>query len=221
MEIDLTVTKLERNTRYAHLSADMKRYQAIPVTEIVDELDDLIGRHGINDISLFLLRLYEIVAHQTYHVDIDTKSGLAYSVITRTLDHGKGNPRIDSVENILNALGASLAICKIEDEENGIPAEELQRACFFQQDIGKERWPIRSSMETLAHFGLQFRIFSFEDVKKNNVLQHRVDLTYRLDETDALKVMSNDVSDVALLLHFFNVDFSNELNIRPPVIEPE
>jgi len=219
VDIDLSVVKLERNTRYAHIGADGKHFQSIPLNLIVSELDTAISVSGINDPSVFLTALYQIVAHQTYHVDVDEKSGMAYSSISRALEQGAGNPRIDSLENILNGVGASLAVCKISEREDDIPHEELQRACFFQQEVKHNRWPVRETIATLFQFGLQFRIFSFEDVKKNNIIEHRVNITSMETSSDDLKGLNKAVADITSLLLVFNVSFSYELSIRPPIAE--
>jgi transcriptional regulator with XRE-family HTH domain len=216
--LDRTVEKLERNYQhgYKHIDPKGKHWQALDTDEVIEALDVSIALEAINDTSIFLGLLYVVTAHQTYHVAVDEKSTLPYHSIEAMLAKGEGNPRLHKLENLLNALGASLAICRIEDRENDVPHEELQRACFFQDEMTKERWAIRECIELLFEYGLQFRIFPLADVEKVNTLTHcsAIQLINDDDVRSHLK-MRKSVGNLLILLRLFNVSTSTQLLVSP------
>src|SRR5438105_7299636 len=156
IELDYTVEKLERNYAhgYKHIDTKGKHWQALNESDVIEALDASLSVQGINEPSVFLALLYRITAHQTYHADVDEKSTMPYHSIETMLDKGEGNPRLHKLENLLNALGASLAVCRVEDRDNEVPRDELLRACFFQDQVAKERWPVRDVIDLLFTFNL-------------------------------------------------------------------
>jgi hypothetical protein len=222
--LDRTVEKLERNYQhgYKHIDPKGKHWQALDTGEVIEALDTSIALEAINDSAIFLGLLYVITAHQTYHVAIDDKSTLAYHSIDAMLAKGEGNPRLHKLENLLNALGASLAICRVEDRESDVPHDELQRACFFQDEVTKERWAFRDTVELLFEYGLQFRIFPLADVETHNALTHHLDISLiKDDDVKSHLKMNKTVGNLLILLRLFNVVTTVQLHIDPPKALPK
>lgn len=218
MDIDFTVEKLEKNYQsgYKHVDASGHHWEPLPAEGIVETLDKAIAHHAINDPTVFLTLVHQIIAHQTYHAPVDEQAQMTYYAISQMLEAGEGNPRLHKLENVLNAIGASLVVCRIEDRENDVPYEELPRACFFQHLVKKERWPFRSTIELLFEYGLQFRIFSVEGSQKLNNLTHSFEFVMT-DADDAKKrKVKKTATDIIELLHLFNVDAVVRLEVRSP-----
>lgn len=218
IELDQSVDKLERNFQrgYDHVDPKGKHWHSIPVAIIVEALDAMIARRGVNDPSAFLELVYRITAHQSYHQAIDEEAQISYSRIATMLKEGDGNPRLQNLEDLLNALGVSLAICRIDEREADLDRTDLQRACFFQHLIKNERWPFRESVALLFAHGLQFRIFLVEEAKELNTLEHNIQLEVDDDADQAkLRGISKGALDLAALLHFFNVRVSVMMVIDP------
>lgn len=218
MNIDYTVERLEKNYQngYKHVDSKGHHWKPLPAEEIVEALDNAIARHAINDPSVFLTLTYQIVAHQTYHAPVDDKAQMTYYAISQMLEAGEGNPRIHKLENVLNALGASLVVCRIEDRENDVPYEELPRACFFQHLVRKERWPFRSTIELLFQYGLQFRIFSVDDSQKLNTLTHAFEFVMTDSNDEKKRTVKKSATDIVELLQLFNVESVVRLELRAP-----
>lgn len=220
IELDNTVEKLERNFQhgYEHVDTSGKHWKALQADDIIDALDATLSRTAINDASVFLRLLYQIIAHQTYHQPVDEDSGISYSRIVTMLKEGKGNPRLHKLEDLLTAVGASMVICRVADRENDIAHAQLPRACFFQHLVPeKERWPFRETIDLLFAHGLQFRIFSLEDSKLHNALKHEADVDVNTDSKSTRPRDANkSTRDVLSLLKFFNVNASMRFTIKPP-----
>lgn len=189
--------QLSRSTGYGH-SGKGGKLKALTLQDILDTLDDGIA-FGINNVNKFLDPLFWIIAYQSYHIDIDDLSEMPYGGISSMIKYG--NPRIDRLERLLNVFDVSLAICKVSDRENDVPSHELQRA-MFSPELLTERWSLRDTMKLLFEFGLQFRIFSLEELKDRIPLQHEAKLSIAENEKSRLR----ELKKIASLLQSFNVD---------------
>lgn len=212
MEIDLSITKLERNFGFKHIiKATGKSVSELPVNEIVNELDSTLCYLAINDYTKFVLRVFQIVAHQTYHVEIDENAETTYNAISYMLKSGKGNPRIDKLEDVLNTLGVSIAVCSLKDREE----IDVPRACFFQHLVKNQRWKLSDVIDLLFTYGMHLRAFTLEASQENNTLEvkHSYNLLGVSDVEHRETVKG--IEKVTSLLQFFNVLPIIQFNVLP------
>lgn len=219
LEIDTTIDKLERNYQhgYDHVGMNGQHWKVLPVNDIMTACDASISRAAVNDPTVFLSLLYKIIAHQTYHVPVDEDSQISYSRIATMLKEGSGNPRLQKLEDLLNAIGVSLVICRIKDREDDVEHVDLPRACFFQHLVpDSERWPFRETVELLFSHGLQFRIFTIDGSKDNNTLTHEIDIQADVNSKSTRPRDANkSTKDLLSLLKSFNVYAAMRFIIKP------
>jgi DNA-binding phage protein len=219
LESDLE-RKLVRNIDYdkGHINKQGKRLTSLKPSDIIDTLDHFI-QSGLNDqCESFLERLFWIIAYQTHHVNIDEQSGISYSSIATMIK--RGNPKLDSLADVLEALDAALALCSVEDSEKGIDREELSRACFVSENIQSgEKWPLQDAMQTLSLFKLQLRVFSVETVQRYNDLEFNSQLVLPDIESVNLRGMKKPFTNITSLLRLFNLEYETrfviDLSISP------
>jgi len=214
MEIDFTIDKLERNTKYDHiLRSSGKHLKALDPFEIASELDNVLCYLAINNYRSFVRRVFQVVAHQTYHVEIDENANTTYQAISILLNSGEGNPRINKLEDILNAIGVSVAVCRLDDRES----RDVPRACFFQHLIKSERWHLSVVIGLLFKFGLHLRAFEIEESKKSNTLEWSYSYSL-LGKTDQqLREVTKDISKVSRLLSYFNTELAVQFVLQAPL----